>query len=180
MSGQIETSPYSIRIAPVNEPEVRGDVRIVGQARGVSRPCPLWRLILRYALGHFAVASAAPGNPIAVIDPISCVLLAQQGGGEAFSLPMLLMPLAIIAMYWLLIARPQRREMTAKAEMLKALKKNDHVITTSGIYGVVTSVRLEANEVTLRIDEASNAKLRMTLNSIGRVIGQGEETKETT
>lgn len=93
---------------------------------------------------------------------------------------MLLMPLAIIAMYWLLIARPQRREMTAKAEMLKGLKKNDHVITTAGIYGVVTSVRLEANEVTLRIDDTSNTKLRMTLNSIARVIGQGEETKEAT
>jgi len=115
------------------------------------------------------------------MDFILRAALLAQGGGEGFPLVMLL-PLAIVAMYWLMIARPQRREMMAKAQMLKNLKKNDHVVTTSGIYGVVTNVRLEANEVTLRVDDSSNAKLRLTLPSIARVVSSSsaDETKEAT
>jgi len=111
---------------------------------------------------------------MAIASMLSAVLFAQAEGGNpmSFLFPFLL----IIPMFWLLILRPQKREMMAKAEMLKNLKKNDHVITTSGIYGVVTNVRLEANEVTVRIDE--NAKLRLTLASIAKVVGANPEAVE--
>lgn len=111
---------------------------------------------------------------------VRATLFAQAAGGDPFPMSMLILPISILLMYWLLIARPQKREMMVKADMLRNLKKNDHVVTTSGIYGVVTNVRPDANEVTLRIDESSNAKLRMTLTSISRVVGQSEETKEAT
>jgi preprotein translocase subunit YajC len=64
--------------------------------------------------------------------------------------------------------------------MLAGLKKNDRVITSSGIYGVVTSVQADADEVTIRVDEASNAKLRLTLSAIARVLGDetGAEAKK--
>ena len=52
-----------------------------------------------------------------------------------------------------------------------AVKKNDRVVTVGGIYGVVTNVHREADEVTLKVDEATNTKLRVTLSSIGRVLG---------
>ena len=55
--------------------------------------------------------------------------------------------------------------------MLGALKKNDRVITAGGVYGVVTNVHREADEVTLKVDESSNVKLRVTLSSIARVLG---------
>lgn len=109
----------------------------------------------------------------------SLSLLAQQAGDPGFG--MMFMPLVmIVVMYWLLIARPQKREMATKAAMLKALKKNDHVMTVGGIYGVVTNVRAEANEVTLRIDETNNTRMKVTLTSIIRVLAPGEETKTET
>jgi preprotein translocase subunit YajC len=57
--------------------------------------------------------------------------------------------------------------------MWGALKKNDRVLTSSGIIGVVTNVSKESNppEVTLRIDETTSAKLRVTLNSVAQVLG---------
>jgi preprotein translocase subunit YajC len=55
--------------------------------------------------------------------------------------------------------------------LLSSIKKNDHVVTTSGIYGVVTDVSKETNKVTLRIDESTGAKVRMDLTSIVRVLG---------
>ena len=55
--------------------------------------------------------------------------------------------------------------------MLGALKKNDRVVTVGGIYGWVTNVHREADEVTIRVDEATNTKLRITLGSVARVLG---------
>ena len=43
-------------------------------------------------------------------------------------------------------------------------------ITIGGIYGVVANVNKEANEVTVKVDEATNTKLRLTLGSIARVL----------
>jgi preprotein translocase subunit YajC len=73
--------------------------------------------------------------------------------------------------YWLLI-RPQKQEQSKRQTMLAAVKKNDRVLTAGGIYGVVTNIRRDADEVTLKVDESTNAKLRVTLSSIARVLGE--------
>jgi preprotein translocase subunit YajC len=62
--------------------------------------------------------------------------------------------------------------------MLGALKKNDRVVTVGGMYGVVTNVHFEADEVTLKVDESNNTKIRVTLGSIARVLGE-EKSGET-
>ena len=64
--------------------------------------------------------------------------------------------------------------------MLGGLKKNDRVVTSSGIYGTVVSVDRDADRVTLRVDESANAKLTVTLASIGRVLRDGGDSPETT
>jgi preprotein translocase subunit YajC len=79
--------------------------------------------------------------------------------------------LLIGVVFYMLLLRPQRREQAQRKTMLENLKKNDHVVTIGGIYGVVQNVRAEADEVTLKVDEASNTRLRVTLSSIARVIG---------
>ncbi len=103
---------------------------------------------------------------------------AGAGGGDQM---MRMLPMYIIAfgaMWYFLFHLPMKRERTRQAALLAAVKKNDRVLTTSGIYGVVTNVSKESNEVTLRIDEATNAKLRLTLNSIAQVLGD-EPSAET-
>jgi preprotein translocase subunit YajC len=79
----------------------------------------------------------------------------------------------IAAAYYFFLHLPMKRERTRQATMWSALKKNDRVLTSSGIIGVVTNVGKESNppEVTLRIDESTNAKLRVTLTSIVQVLG---------
>lgn len=79
--------------------------------------------------------------------------------------------LLIGVVFYMLLLRPQRREQAQRKSMLESLKKNDHVVTIGGIYGVVINVRADADEVTLKVDETSNTKLRVTLSSIARVIG---------
>ncbi len=94
-----------------------------------------------------------------------------QGGGDLLtSIPWPLIIIALLAFYFLMI-KPQRREQGRRNALLASLKKNDRVLTAGGVYGVITNVHREANEVTVKVDEATNTKLRMTLSSIVEVLG---------
>lgn len=83
----------------------------------------------------------------------------------------------IFVLLYFMILRPQRKEQQSRGDMLTNLKKNDRVITVGGIYGVVTNVRHDGDEVTIKVDESTNAKLRLTLSSISRVVS-AESTPE--
>lgn len=110
------------------------------------------------------------------MDPLALtyLLLAAEengGGGGLGGLAMLWPFLIIGVLFWLLLIRPQHNEQKKRQAMLSAVKKNDRVLTAGGIYGVVTNVHAEADKVTVMVDEATNTKLRMTLSSITRVMG---------
>jgi preprotein translocase subunit YajC len=82
------------------------------------------------------------------------------------------LPMAMIVLVaWLLLYRPERERMRRHQELLTGLKKNDRVITTSGIYGTVANVDREADRVSLRVDEAGNVKIAVTMSSIAKVLG---------
>jgi preprotein translocase subunit YajC len=90
------------------------------------------------------------------------------GGLSAMLLPII----AIFFLFYFILLRPQKREQARRKSMLDAIKKNDHVVTAGGIYGIVVNVHREANEVTIKVDEGTNTKLRMTLGSIAHVLGE--------
>lgn len=96
------------------------------------------------------------------------------GGILSMALPFLLIGLV----FYFLMIRPQKREQQTRLEMLSALKKNDRVVTVGGIYGVVASVQADSDEVTLKIDENTNTKLRVTLSSIARVVGNEPDAEK--
>lgn len=86
----------------------------------------------------------------------------------------MLFPFLIIGfLFYFLLIRPQRREMARRRAMLAELKKNDLVIAAGGIYGVVTEVDAETNRVTIKVDEKSNTKLRVTFSSVTVVPEEG-------
>lgn len=92
----------------------------------------------------------------------------------------LMIPVAMIAvLFYLLLWRPQRRERAAVAEMLKNLKKNDRVVTIGGIYGTVVTAAKDSDEVTIKVDESTNTKLRMQRAAIARVLSGGDSSAET-
>ncbi len=100
---------------------------------------------------------------------------AGGGPGQWFSL----WPIAaILLLFYFLFIRPQRQESTRREAMVRALKPNDHVLTHGGIYGVVTNVHREANAVTIRVDENTNTKLKVSLSAIARVLSE-EAADET-
>ena len=80
------------------------------------------------------------------------------------------------AVMWFMVIRPQRKEEKAKKEMLSQLKKNDHVLTASGLYGVVAAVTDE--DVVLKIDESKDVRVKLTRASVARVLTEDGAAKD--
>lgn len=102
---------------------------------------------------------------------------APAPGGSIWS--MLLPFIAIGFLFYFLLIRPQKAEQAKRQAMLSAVKKNDRVITIGGIYGVVTNVQKETDEVTIKVDESTNTKLRMSMGSIARILGDEPSAEQS-
>ncbi|MCM8792063.1 MAG: preprotein translocase subunit YajC [Candidatus Omnitrophica bacterium] len=77
-----------------------------------------------------------------------------------------LFPLIIIfAIFYFLIIKPQRIREKEHQKMLANLNKNDEVVTTGGIHGVIANVKEKT--VTLKIDD--NVKIELEKNCIAYV-----------
>jgi preprotein translocase subunit YajC len=85
-------------------------------------------------------------------------LILQNGGGGGGSIMFLLPWIAIFAIFYLLLIRPQqKRQRQAQMErdaMLKSLKPGDKVVTSGGIYATIVAVREKDDTVQLRIAQS--------------------------
>jgi len=101
-------------------------------------------------------------------SPLLAVLLAPSGEGGS-GLSVLLFQVALIfGIFYFLIIRPQRRQQQRHKELLAALQKGDHIITSGGIVGEV--LHLKENEITIRSGEAKLVVLRANIaNVVNRV-----------
>jgi preprotein translocase subunit YajC len=87
---------------------------------------------------------------------------AQNTGGAFMSM---IIPFALMfVLLYILIIRPQRKKEQQRIQMIQNVNKNDHILTTGGIYGTVLSVK--DNEVTLKIDDSNNTKVRLAKSAI--------------
>ena len=83
----------------------------------------------------------------------------------------------IVVAAWFLLYRPEKERMRKQRELLNNVKKNDRVITASGIIGTVSSVDREQDRVVLKVDESSNAKITFTLASVNRVLADSDNER---
>lgn len=98
----------------------------------------------------------------------------QDGPGAlGFLMPLLLM---FVVFYFFMIL-PNRRQRQQHEAMLGSLKKNDEVITSAGIIGIVASIKDTGDEVTLKIDD--NVRMRVLRSSIVRILTPREPAKDT-
>lgn len=109
-----------------------------------------------------------------VLASTACVLLAQNGNAAQPGWSGLLGPLfpflMIAVLFYFLMIRPERRKRADLTAMLQQLKKNDRVVTIGGIYGTIVNAQQDSDEVTIKVDESTNTKLRMQRSAIARVI----------
>ena len=92
---------------------------------------------------------------------------------ELLSNPLNYILLLVVCVYiYLMFLQPKggRKEQREQIEKLKNLKKNDRVVTSAGIHGIVSNINTEAGTITLRVDENSNAKLTIDRMAIRTII----------
>ncbi|MCA9782133.1 MAG: preprotein translocase subunit YajC [Candidatus Delongbacteria bacterium] len=85
---------------------------------------------------------------------------APQGGGLMAFLPFVVM----IAIFYLLIIRPQMKRQKEHAAMQQSLTSGDQIVTTGGVHGVIKSVK----EDSLQVKIAENTVVDLDRNAVAR------------
>ncbi|HVU07106.1 MAG TPA: preprotein translocase subunit YajC, partial [Verrucomicrobiae bacterium] len=88
-----------------------------------------------------------------------------------FGSPIILFVLMFVILYFLMI-RPQQQQRKKQMKLLESLKSGDKVVTSSGIIGVVITVKDKS--VSLR---SADAKMEVTKASVAEVIESGGATE---
>lgn len=92
--------------------------------------------------------------------------LLQAAGAASSQTLMSVVPfIAIIAIFYFFIIRPQNKKQKETQKMIDALKKGDKVVTIGGIHGVVSSTKEKT--VILKVDE--NVKIEVNRAAIAGV-----------
>ena len=81
-------------------------------------------------------------------------------------------PILVVVVFWFLIIQPQRKKAKEIENVLKTLKAGDKVITSSGIIGVVVSVKDKS--VTLR---SADTKVEILKSAVVEVTDRGEASE---
>ena len=94
-----------------------------------------------------------------------------NGGKKPVSPLMQFLPIILIfvVIYMFMLRGPKKQQQKHK-QMVQALAKNDRVRTIGGIHGTVVDIR--ADEVTLKIDETNNTKIKISTSAIGKNLSQ--------
>lgn len=97
-------------------------------------------------------------------DATPVLAQATPGGGAGWT-QLVFFGLLFAAMYFLMIA-PQRKKQKEHEKMLAALTSGDEVVTTGGIYGVITNVK--DDRFVIRV--ADNTKIEVGKGFISGVV----------
>jgi preprotein translocase subunit YajC len=87
-------------------------------------------------------------------------------GGPSSSIMQLVFIVGIFAILYFIMFREPKKRQRQQQQMIQSLKKNDKVRTIGGIIGIVVDVK--DDEVTLKIDESNNTKIKVAASAIGK------------
>ena len=91
------------------------------------------------------------------------LLMAPTNGSAGGGLSILLIQVvAIGAIFWFLIIRPQSQARKKHAEMLAGLKKNDEVMTSGGLVGKVRDIK--------EVEFGGSKEVRVTVETGGSTV----------
>ncbi len=93
--------------------------------------------------------------------------IAASAPGSSGTLLMVVYMVAIVAIFYFLLIRPQRNEQKRISAMLSDLEVGDSVVTTSGFYGVILDVTEE--DVIVEFGNNKNCRIPMRKTAIAEV-----------
>lgn len=83
----------------------------------------------------------------------------------------LLYLVALFALLYFLLIRPQQQRQKRHQQMIRDLKVNEHIITAGGIYGTIVKVK----EDTFMVRVADNVRLELLKTAVAQTREQEKE-----
>lgn len=77
----------------------------------------------------------------------------------------------IFVVFYFLLIRPQKKTQDDHRKMIAGLKKNDEIVTSGGIHGIIANVK-EAT-ITLKVDD--NVKVEVQKSSVASIRRKASE-----
>ncbi len=81
------------------------------------------------------------------------------------NLQFVMIGLMLVVFYFLIFRGPRKNQQEHK-KMVQTLSKNDRVRTIGGIIGTVVDIK--GDEITLKVDESTNTKIKIASSAIGK------------
>ncbi len=122
--------------------------------------------------------STIPAEPVTTEDTTTTTTVATDDNSTEFqprekgplgSWNLIIIVLMFVFGYMILFRGPRKKQQQHK-QMVQTLSKNDKVRTIGGIIGTVVDVK--GDEVTLKIDESNNTKIKIASSAIGRNVSK--------
>ena len=88
----------------------------------------------------------------------------------------LLLPLALVAIFYLLVFMPMQRQKKQQQQMLKTLENGNVVVTSGGIVGTIVSVNND-DTLILRI-KPDNVKLQVARSAVSSLVAEEEKAEK--
>jgi preprotein translocase subunit YajC len=114
----------------------------------------------------------------------SLLALLQAGGGGSSMLPFLIQIVAIFAIFYFLLIRPQQKQRRQHEEALRNIKRGDEIVTAGGIVGEIVHIKEAVvdgaprktmdDRVTIRSGES---RLIVERGRIAKVVGATTSTE---
>lgn len=120
-----------------------------------------------------AVVPGAPGGGEGTVAPTQPLPGPQQQPQPGFPGGFLWILILGMVLMLVMTSRTGRKQKKEREAMLASLKRNDRVQTVGGIVGSI--VELTDSEMVLRVDEASNTRIRFARSATQQIVREGKD-----
>lgn len=107
-------------------------------------------------------------SSIASFLPVMAAMVPREGGGTG--VVFMIQIVALVAIFWFLLIRPQQKEQKRHQEMLASIKRGDEVVTTGGIIGKVDKLA----EDRLTVLTGDDTRITVQRARVATVSGKGK------
>jgi len=110
------------------------------------------------------------------MHPVFQAFLAQTADGQQQSpVPTMLMLVAMVAVFYFIVFRPQQKQAKELKTFVASLKRGDEVYTSGGMVGTVTLVE----DATVTLDVGGGNKVRVLKSSVAGAFKPAPAKQET-
>jgi preprotein translocase subunit YajC len=115
------------------------------------------------------LTKAEEGGEQALVETDPNAVVTRTRGQNPFGSWLWIYVALMLVMVFVFFRGPQKQKQQRK-KLVQSLQKNDRVQTIGGIFGTIVDIK--GDEITLKVDESNNTKIKIASSAIGRNLSQ--------